>query len=71
MADGMGVSPCDNYQTFARWTNAFRVYEERSSELTPSGPRWRVDRFQSNLVSPLIATYLLSGGQKIMFCLLM
>ena len=67
----LGISPCDNERTIALRTNALRVYEGKSSELIPPGPRSRVGTIQLNWVSSAYwpnVTNLLFGGRKALCC---
>ena len=47
----LGTSLCDNERTIALRKNALRVYEGKSSELIPRGPRSRVGTIQLNWVT--------------------
>ena len=66
-----GTSPCDSERIIALRTCALRVYEGKSSELIPPGPRLRIGTTHLNRVSSAYcpnATYLLFGGREALCC---
>ena len=52
----LATSPCIYKISITRRTNAIRAYEEKSSELTPPGPRSRVDTIQLSWVGSADST---------------
>lgn len=63
-----GACPCDNDQNSAMWTNGFRAYEGKSSELMPPGQR-SGESVQFNWIGKVLlnaetVAYLVFGGRK-------